>query len=91
MDEMEIKGEYPPKPTPLCYWCPFHSTSPNADPKFSGLCQYHSLWTPEKKSFAVLNPYGQEIKKAKCPQCGGELVFEGGCNTCKNCGWSKCD
>ena len=31
--------------------------------KFSGLCQYHSLWTPEKKSFAVLNPYGQEIKK----------------------------
>lgn len=63
MDEMEIKGEYPPKPTPLCYWCPFHSTSPNADPKFSGLCQYHSLWTPEKKSFAVLNPYGQEIKK----------------------------
>ena len=27
----------------------------------------------------------------KCPECGGELVFEGGCNTCKNCGWSKCD
>lgn len=27
----------------------------------------------------------------KCPQCGGQLVFEGGCNTCKNCGWSKCD
>lgn len=31
------------------------------------------------------------ISKAKCPQCGGELIFEGGCNTCKNCGWSKCD
>ena len=27
----------------------------------------------------------------KCPQCGGNLVFEGGCNTCKDCGWSKCD
>lgn len=27
----------------------------------------------------------------KCPQCGGELIFEGGCNTCKSCGWSKCD
>ena len=27
----------------------------------------------------------------KCPQCGGKLVFEGGCNTCKDCGWSKCD
>jgi ribonucleoside-diphosphate reductase alpha chain len=25
-----------------------------------------------------------------CPQCGEPLVFEGGCNICKNCGWSKC-
>lgn len=25
-----------------------------------------------------------------CPDCGSELTFEGGCNTCKNCGWSKC-
>ena len=25
-----------------------------------------------------------------CPQCGEPLAFEGGCNTCKNCGWSKC-
>lgn len=26
-----------------------------------------------------------------CPECGSPLVFEGGCNTCKNCGYSKCD
>lgn len=26
-----------------------------------------------------------------CPQCGEPLVFEGGCNTCRNCGWSKCN
>ena len=26
-----------------------------------------------------------------CPQCGNELVFEGGCNICKACGWTKCD
>lgn len=25
-----------------------------------------------------------------CPECGEPLVFEGGCNLCKNCGWSKC-
>ena len=25
-----------------------------------------------------------------CPECGEPLVFEGGCNTCKNCGWSRC-
>lgn len=38
--------------------------------------------------------FGQKehiINSAKCPQCGGNLVFEGGCNTCKDCGWSKCD
>ena len=31
------------------------------------------------------------VSKAICPECGGELVFEGGCNSCKNCGYSKCD
>ena len=30
-------------------------------------------------------------KKNPCPQCGEELTFEGGCNICKACGWSKCD
>lgn len=29
--------------------------------------------------------------KAKCPECGSVLSFEGGCNTCKSCGWSKCE
>ena len=27
----------------------------------------------------------------KCPECGSQLYFEGGCNICKNCGWSKCN
>ena len=26
-----------------------------------------------------------------CPQCGEVLIFEGGCNICKSCGWSKCE
>ena len=25
-----------------------------------------------------------------CPECGEPLIFEGGCNICKSCGWSKC-
>lgn len=29
--------------------------------------------------------------KNLCPVCGEELTFEGGCNVCKACGWSKCD
>ena len=32
-----------------------------------------------------------ESPKAVCPECGSALSFEGGCNICKNCGWSKCD
>lgn len=28
---------------------------------------------------------------ASCPECGNPLIFEGGCNLCKNCGWTKCD
>lgn len=27
----------------------------------------------------------------KCPQCNEPLVNEGGCTSCKACGWSKCD
>lgn len=28
----------------------------------------------------------------KCPSCGEKsLVFTNGCNSCKSCGWSKCD
>lgn len=38
-----------------------------------------SAITPEEKSFP------------KCPNCGEKVYFEGGCNICKNCGWSKCD
>lgn len=37
-----------------------------------------------------------KLKKAEqsfipCPECGEPLVFEGGCNICKSCGWSKCE
>ena len=31
------------------------------------------------------------VERPKCPSCGDPLIFEGGCNICKSCGWSKCD
>ena len=30
-------------------------------------------------------------EKVKCPECGAELSFTGGCNICPSCGFSKCD
>lgn len=31
------------------------------------------------------------INAPKCPKCEAEIVHEGGCNICKNCGWTKCE
>ena len=31
------------------------------------------------------------INSNKCPECGEVLRFEGGCVTCSNCGYSKCE
>jgi len=33
----------------------------------------------------------KQKSKAICPECGGELQFEGGCQQCPDCGWSKCE
>ena len=37
-------------------------------------------------------PRAVSLKKDRplCPECGEPLIFEGGCNICKSCGWSKC-
>lgn len=51
------ENSWTPKPSPLCYWCSYNSNSPHADPLLKGLCQWHSLWTPDNKTFAVLNPW----------------------------------
>jgi hypothetical protein len=32
-----------------------------------------------------------EITGEKCPNCGGDLVYEGGCTHCNSCEYSKCE
>ena len=44
-----------------------------------------------KKPQNITNKMKHNEVKIRCPECGETLVFEGGCNTCKNCGYSKCD
>ena len=46
---------------------------------------YNTEVNKEDKNITIEN------EKPKCPECGEPLIFEGGCNICKSCGWSKCD
>lgn len=40
----------------------------------------------------VLSKYiPAEATGEKCPECGGNLIKEGGCTHCESCGWSKCE
>ena len=55
--------------------------------------EYTDSDVPNKK-VKIAKPKSQKVQKVvknPCPQCGEELTFEGGCNICKSCGWSKCD
>jgi len=48
-----------------------------------------------KKYIELKNGIEIEIEKKEtsggnCPECGGSVVFESGCQTCHSCGWSAC-
>lgn len=32
----------------------------------------------------------EETNEHKCPVCGGEIIYESGCEKCIECGWSAC-
>ena len=40
---------------------------------------------------SVKETKNEKKSNPKCPECGEDLRFEGGCNTCPSCGYSKCD
>ena len=44
----------------------------------------------KKENKKIEKPIKVIPSKALCPECGEPLIFEGGCNSCKNCGYSKC-
>lgn len=39
----------------------------------------------------VVEKEKEKSNQPVCPECGAPLLFEGGCNVCKSCGYSKCD
>ncbi|MCF7890019.1 adenosylcobalamin-dependent ribonucleoside-diphosphate reductase [Candidatus Bipolaricaulota bacterium] len=36
------------------------------------------------------HPLNQVEELDECPDCGGQVIHEGGCNKCVECGWSTC-
>lgn len=59
-------------------------------------CKGITVYRDGSKDDQVLNTgekhkiIADKEKIDKCPECGGMLEFEGGCISCKECGWSKC-
>ena len=45
-------GIFIPKASPLCFWCGYSSTNPNAK-DYKGECEYYSLWNPTEKKWNV--------------------------------------
>lgn len=42
-------GVWAPKPSPLCYWCPYCKNNPQSSKDFNYYCDYYSLWRPTSK------------------------------------------
>ena len=49
----------------------------------------NSGWSVCQKYDKNDNPI-QKHDGPKCPECGEPLTMTGGCQSCLNCGWSKC-
>ena len=79
-EELIKNNSWIPHPTPLCYWCAYHSDSPFSDPQYKGVCKYHLLWTPDNKTFAKLNEWngadvGNDLKKNESVNTKRKLIF----------------
>lgn len=55
----------------------------------------YNLYKDDFKSHEAVAPTAEiqdnKVQIAKCPECGADLSFTGGCITCFNCGYSKCE
>lgn len=62
-------------------------TQENFDSTYDDVKKQDNKKIPSHK--ASLRP--TNVRKVKCPECGEALIPEGGCFSCKVCGYSKCD
>ena len=62
IEESRKTGIYPPKPSPLCYWCDYCNNNPKADKLYKSECPYYCLWTPNNKTYKVNKPFNPDEK-----------------------------
>ena len=51
LKECRESGIWKPMPSPLCHWCDYCKTNPNASDDYKQECTYFSLWSPHNKTF----------------------------------------
>ena len=71
----------------------YNSCAECNDKCYLGTIEVESMKNPDNWIIPTEEADKHRIKfdKNTCPECGVELANEGGCVTCKNCGYSKCD
>lgn len=76
IDECDKNQSYKPCPTPLCHWCNYSGTNPDAH-QFKEDCIYYSLWTPTRKTFSVNQKWESNKKDSNSTKLQTErkLVF----------------
>lgn len=71
IDERDQRQRFEPKPSPLCFYCLYSSTNPNAH-DYKDMCEYHSLWSPDNKTFEK-NKEWNALEESK--QTKRKLIF----------------
>lgn len=68
----EKKETFIPKPSPLCHWCNFCQTNPEAT-IYRNECEFFSKWTPTQKTFEVNKKWNALENMGAAPK--RKLVF----------------
>lgn len=68
----EKKKIFVPKPSPLCHWCNYCQTNPEAT-VYRNECEYFSKWTPNQKTFEVNKKWNALENMGAAPK--RKLVF----------------
>ena len=55
------------------------------------LVELNQRYIADHNEMSTGEPKMEEVTVSKCPECGAKLNFTGGCNSCPECGYTKCD